>query len=120
MHQHRRSRMEKFPRFQQPAPRVEQALTLVGNADIHAEMVMLLQKRNNLLAEMVNVNHQPFHAGSLQATDGSFQQGLPVQGDKGLGAVIRQGPQAGAQTGSEYHPVHGSDFNDFILDGVHH
>ena len=52
--------------FSDSSPRIEQPIPFVGDMYGKSEVVISLQKIDNLLTEMMNVNHYLGKAGSFQ------------------------------------------------------
>jgi hypothetical protein len=83
---------------------------LPGDFDVHPKIVMRLQKLDDHLGEMMNVDDDVMNIERSQACEDDFQKRPPADLDKSFWAVICQGPQARSQPGGQYHCFHYQKF----------
>ena len=78
-------------------------VALVADADVEAEVIVSLQIVDNLLGEVVHVDHDALIARGLELLDDMPQQRLPPYPDECLGHRIGQRFQPRSEASSEYH-----------------
>ena len=74
--------------------------------NLRAEVVVGTEEVDNLLPEVVDIDRYLVESCFLQPQYHPFQHGLSCYGNEGLGHVVRQGAQPGAQAGGENHGFH--------------
>ena len=85
---------------------VEQHAAFVADVNLRAEVVVATEEVDNLLPEVVDIDRYLVESCFLQPQYHPFQHGLSCYGNEGLGHVVRQGAQPGAQAGGENHGFH--------------
>ena len=93
--------------FQYASSRVEQFASFVADVQVKAKVVVGLQEINDLLSEVMDVDHYFPESGCLDTQQRVLQHGYACHGDKCLGHVVGQWTQPGTQSGCEYHGFHG-------------
>lgn len=96
VHQDRRIVREHRQGLAQPATRIEQAVTLVAHPNVDAEVLVGLQKLDDLFAEVMHIDDDMIEACRLQFQEVMLQQGTTVHLHQRLGAVVGQGSEARA------------------------
>ena len=92
--------------FSDSSPRIEQQVPFVGNMQRQSEIIVSFQKINNLLTEMMDINHYFGKTGSFQFQNHMLQHRTSGHGNKGFGHRIGQWFQPAAQPGCKYHCFH--------------
>ena len=84
---------------------IQQGFALIGDMNRHRPL-MFGQIVDDLLPEMMDIDHQFFGANFDQPVDGVPQQGLTVYRDQRLGHTIGEGTQTSAETGGKNQSSH--------------
>ena len=98
--------IEERQGFLNAAARFEQAVTLVADADVEAEVVVGLEITDDLVGEMVNVHHDALGARCLQLHHDMPKQRLSPYPHQCLGHRVGERFEASAKTCSEDESVH--------------
>ena len=108
MDQDGRRVVEERQGLNNPPAGVHQGATLVGEIDVCIKM-MIVNKLYYLVTEMMKVDDKGVETMVNQVFDVVLKQWLASHFDEGLGAVLGQFLQTGAQAGGEKHGglIHG-------------
>ena len=103
MYQDGTLRIEERQGFLDAATRFQQSICLVGNTDIETKIMVGLKIIDNLLGEMMNVDHQALIAGCSQFHDDMPKQRLPTYLYKCFRHRVCQGFKPRSEPCSKYH-----------------
>lgn len=92
--------------LQDASARVEQFAPFVADTDPHTEIIVRLQEVEYLFSEVMDIDDDVVESGLLQPQYHALQHGNTGYGDQGLGHVVGEWAQAGAQSGGKYHGFH--------------
>ncbi len=91
--------------FFQAAAGVQQNI-FAGDFDAHAEVFIGFQIVDDQVGEVMDVDDHFVDAEGAQAGEGDFEQRAAGEFDEGLGAMVGERAEAGAEAGGEDHGFH--------------
>ena len=96
MHEHRTVGIEERSRLAQSASRLEQHVALVRHQELHTLHGLGVQVVDNLVGEVVHVDHRPAKTCIVEPLRHMAQERLIAHGHQSLGHGVGEWPQAGA------------------------
>ena len=103
MHEHRTVGIEEGCRLAQSASRLEQHVALVRHQELHSLYGLGVQVVDDLVGEVVHVDHSPTETGIVEPPRHMTQERLIAHGHQCLGHGVGERPQAGTESGGENH-----------------
>ena len=91
MNEYRGISIEQGEGFLDATTRLEQLLALIADADVKPEIGISLKIVDNLLGEMMDIDHNALITGSLELHDDMPKQGLTTNRHQGLGHGVGEG-----------------------------
>ncbi len=113
IHIERQNWLVRRPCLTQSATGVQQRVSLIADSDLTTKIVMLTQVLDDLIREMVHIDHYIRNTGLAQPHYLTLQQRMSTYGHQRLRHRVRQWFEASSQTRSEDHCSH---INRLFLD----
>ena len=109
MNEDGRRGVEEGTCFLNAAACIEKGLALIADADVEPEVVMAVEKVDDLLTEVMDVDDNALDADGTQSLDDVLEQGLPSNGNEGFGHGVGERFEARSETCGEDHGLfHGA------------